>query len=156
MPSENERKFLVKNLDFLNDSTGRYAIKQGYLSSVPERTVRIRILDKKSLMTIKGIGDETGISRYEWEKALKMQDALELFALCEPGHIEKDRVLVPAGKHCFEVDIFLGLNAPLIMAEIELVHRTEEFIRPQWLGEEVTGDERYYNSYLAKHPYSTW
>lgn len=156
MPSEIERKFLVKNLDFLDASTGCLQIKQGYLCSAPERTVRIRIQDLLAFITIKGISDASGVSRYEWEKKLKMAEALELFALCEPGSIEKQRILVPVGKHCYEVDMFLGANAGLILAEIELTHRDEKFEKPQWLGEEVTGDHRYYNSYLAKHPYSTW
>jgi adenylate cyclase len=155
MPQEIERKFLVK------DGYKRYAftnsrITQGYLSSVPERIVRVRINGGKGFLTIKGIYNISGISRYEWEKEIPVNEARELLALCEPGVIDKTRYLVQVGKFTFEVDEFYGDNAGLVMAEVELSSEEEVFDRPEWLGDEVTGDQRYYNSKLIKNPFSEW
>lgn len=129
---------------------------QGYLNSDPKRTVRVRLKDDKGFITIKGIGNETGATRFEWEKEIAATDARELIRLCESGVIDKTRHLVPSGKHTIEVDVFHGENEGLVMAEIELTAETEAYERPEWLGNEVTNDERYYNSYLSKHPYKEW
>ena len=155
MANEIERKFLV-NDDFRHFSTAETRIVQGYLSSVPERTVRIRIKGDKGFITIKGIGNESGATRYEWEREIPVSDAKELLSLCEPGAIDKTRFLVKHGEHTFEVDEFYGENEGLTVAEIELDSEDEEFDRPVWLGAEVTGDKKYYNSMLMKNPFNTW
>ena len=153
---EIERKFLVHSLDFIAEATQSQKIVQGYLNSNPERTVRIRIKNDKGFITIKGKGDETGRTRFEWENEIPVKDAEALILLCESGVIDKTRYLIPKGKHTFEVDIFEGENKGLIMAEIELSDANEMFEKPNWLGEEVTNDERFYNAYLSKKPFSTW
>jgi len=155
MPQEIERKFLVQG-DFKQHSESSKRITQGYLSSVPERIVRIRIYGEKAFVTIKGITNVSGISRYEWEKEIAVSEAHELLKLCEPGIIDKTRFLIKAGQNTFEVDEFYGENQGLIIAEIELKSEEEVFEKPDWLGEEVTGDKRYYNSKLAKKPFNTW
>lgn len=155
MAQEIERKFLVRG-EFKSLAYASERIVQGYLSSVPERTVRVRIKGEKGFLTIKGIADEEGVSRYEWEKEIPANEAQELMQLCEPGVIDKVRYLVKCGTHVFEVDEFRGENAGLILAEVELQAAAEDFERPEWLGEEVTGDKRYYNSMLSKRPYSQW
>lgn len=149
MATEIEKKFLVKG-DFKLQAISESRIMQGYLSSVPERTVRIRVKKEKGYITIKGATNETGASRYEWEKEIPKNEALELMKLCEPGIIDKTRFLVPVGKHVYEVDEFYGHNKGLILAEIELSNEHENFEKPDWLGEEVTGNYKYYNSYLKK------
>lgn len=153
MAQEIERKFLVRG-EFKSLAYASERIVQGYLSSVPERTVRVRIKGEKGFLTIKGIADEEGVSRYEWEKEIPANEAQELMQLCEPGVIDKVRYLVKCGTHVFEVDEFRGENAGLILAEVELQAAAEDFERPEWLGEEVTGDKRYYNSMLSKCPYT--
>ncbi|AZS28429.1 CYTH domain-containing protein [Butyricimonas faecalis] len=155
MAQEIERKFLVKG-DFKADSFKATRITQGYLSSVPERTVRVRVKGEKGYITIKGKGNDSGASRYEWEKEIPVDEVKELLKLCEPGIIDKTRYLVKAGEHTFEVDEFYGENEGLVMAEVELKDENENFIKPAWLGEEVTGDVKYYNSMLMKHPYTKW
>ena len=155
MGNEIERKFLVKG-DFKPFISKQTRIVQGYLSSVPERTVRVRIKGDKGFLTIKGIGNLSGASRYEWEKEIPLQETEELLKICEPGVIDKTRFLVKAGSHTFEVDEFYGENKGLILAEIELGSETETFEKPAWLGEEVTGDTRYYNSMLMKNPFTRW
>lgn len=155
MAQEIERKFLVQG-EFKSSAYASERIVQGYLSSVPERTVRVRALGNKGFLTIKGIADKEGVSRYEWEKEIPVSEALELMKLCEPGIIDKVRYFIKCGTHIFEVDEFHGENAGLIMAEIELRFAAEDFERPGWLGEEVTGDKRYYNAMLSKHPYAKW
>ena len=155
MANEIERKFLV-NGEFRHFSTAETRIVQGYLSSVPERTVRIRIKGDKGFITIKGIGNESGATRYEWEREIPVSDAKELLSLCEPGVIDKTRFLVKHGEHTFEVDEFYGENEGLTVAEIELDSEDEEFDRPAWLGVEVTGDKKYHNSMLMKNPFNTW
>lgn len=152
MALEIERKFLVKG-SFKHFAHKIYKISQGFLSSIPERTVRIRIREEQAFLTIKGKGNASGISRYEWEKEIKLEEAKELLLLCEPGMIDKTRYLVAVGNHVFEVDEFYGENQGLILAEIELSSEDESFEKPEWLGEEVTGDIRYYNSSLAKFPF---
>ncbi|MDX2262229.1 MAG: CYTH domain-containing protein [Gemmatimonadales bacterium] len=155
MALEIERKFLVTG-SFREHATHHVRIVQGYLSSVPERTVRVRIKGDKGFLTIKGIGNTSGASRYEWEREIPVPEADQLLALCEPGVIDKIRYHVPAGPHTYEVDVFHGENDGLIMAEVELATEEQAFERPAWLGAEVTGDPRYYNSALMKHPYRQW
>lgn len=156
MPQEIERKFLVRG-EFKSQSTKAIQIKQGYLSSHPERIVRIRVNGDKGYLTIKGQTNATGVSRFEWEKEIAVDEANALLALAEPGLIDKTRYLVnnTDGKHVWEVDEFHGDNEGLVMAEIELSDENEPFDRPDWLGDEVTGDPRYYNSMLKAHPFMT-
>jgi len=155
MAQEIERKFLVKG-DFKPFVQKETRIIQGYLSSVPERTVRVRTKGEKGFLTIKGIGNESGASRYEWESEISTEDAKNLLAICEPGVIDKTRYLVAVGKHTYEVDEFYGENDGLTVAEIELDSEDEAFDKPEWLGEEVTGDVKYYNSMLMKNPFKNW
>jgi adenylate cyclase len=156
MAKEIERKFLVKG-DFSQFVTKQTRIIQGYLSSVPERTVRVRVKGDNGYITIKGIGSASGASRYEWEKQITVEEARELMELCEPGIIDKTRYIVPAsGELKFEVDEFYGENEGLIVAEIELPSEEHQFEKPEWLGQEVTGDARYYNSMLMKNPDKNW
>jgi adenylate cyclase len=155
MAQEIERKFLV-NGEFKTLASKQTRITQGYLSSVPERTVRVRIKGDKGFITIKGIGNASGASRYEWEKEIPVNEVEELLKICEPGVIDKTRYLVKNGDHVFEVDEFYGDNEGLIVAELELKSEDESFSKPDWLGEEVTGDARYFNSMLMKNPYKNW
>ncbi|WP_339888761.1 CYTH domain-containing protein [uncultured Flavobacterium sp.] len=153
---EIERKFLVTSKDFLKQFKVENRIVQGYLSSVPERTVRVRIKGKKGYLTIKGKSNENGLSRMEWEKEIDVKEAESLLQICESGVIDKIRYDIELGNHTFEVDIFEGENKGLIIAEIELQSENESFEKPDWLGKEVTGDERYYNAYLSKKPFVKW
>ena len=155
MPQEIERKFLVTG-DFRPHAIRTARIVQGYICTVPERTVRIRINDDKGYITIKGSASANGRSRYEWEKEIPVSEAEELILLCEPGIIDKTRYFIPFGEHLFEVDQFHGENEGLIIAEIELQTEDESFERPAWLGTEVTNDARYYNASLVHLPYSRW
>lgn len=156
MALEIERKFLVKDDGYKQEAERCCRIAQGYICSTRGKTVRIRICDRKGFLTIKGPSEEGGLSRYEWEKEIALADAEDLLKICEPGMIDKTRYMVPAGKHWFEVDEFHGDNDGLVIAEVELSDENETFQRPSFLGEEVTGDVKYYNSYLAKHPYKDW
>lgn len=156
MAQEIERKFLVKSDDYKKYAKKETRITQGYLSSVPERTVRVRIKGDKGFITIKGIGNASGASRYEWEKEIPVVEVKELLELCEPGVIDKTRYLVDAGNHTFEVDEFYGDNEGLTVAEVELSDENETFEKPNWLAEEVTGDAKYFNSMLMKNPYKNW
>ena len=151
---EIERKFLVKDNSFLDDFSRSNRIVQGYLSSHPERTVRVRIKGENGYLTIKGKSE--GFSRYEWEKEINFEEAEKLLQLCESGVIDKIRYDVIVGTHIFEVDVFYGENEGLVLAEIELQTEDETFEKPNWLGKEVTEDIRYYNSYLSKNPFKTW
>ena len=156
MAQEIERKFLVKtevNVDELGQAT---RITQGYLSSIKERTVRVRVKGEKGFLTIKGMGNDSGTTRYEFEKEIRQEEAGDLMKICEPGIIDKTRTKVNVGKHTYEVDRFFGENDGLIVAEVELASETEVFEKPAWLGEEVTGDPKYYNSMLMKNPYTSW
>ena len=153
---EIERKFLVLCDVYKKDATTSYSIKQGFLNSHAERTVRVRLKKDVGILTIKGKSSEDGLSRYEWEKEISFKDAEELFKLCEEGTIEKVRYEVKNGEHLFEIDEFFGDNEGLVIAEIELNNENEYFEQPDWLGEEVTGDIRYYNSQLSKHPFRHW
>lgn len=157
MAQEIEKKFLVKG-DFKSEVTKETRITQGYLSSVPERTVRVRVKGTKGFITIKGISNASGASRFEWEKEIPVEEVQSLLELAEPGFIDKTRYLVPNtdGKHTWEVDEFYGDNEGLTVAEIELTDENEPFDKPAWLGEEVTGDPKYFNSMLMKNPYKNW
>jgi len=146
---EIERKFLVSG-DFRPFVFKSVRIVQAYLSSHPERTVRIRIEDDKGFITIKGIANSSGKSRYEWEKEISAKEAHELLKICEPGVVEKIRHLVKSEPYVYEIDEFFGKNEGLIIAEIELPSENAVFTKPEWLGAEVTGDKRYYNSMLKR------
>lgn len=202
MHIETERKFLVKDSSFKQLAVKAYRIKQGYIAHDGGNTVRVRIRDNQGFLTIKG-PSMNGISRFEWEREIPLQEAEELFLLCRGGAIDKTRYIVPEGsvspetlrfasslppfpasspcenlspagpsllspraakvsgapcptERYFEVDEFYGENEGLVMAEIELENPEEPFDRPAWLGEEVTGDKRYYNSHLLCNPYRLW
>jgi CYTH domain-containing protein len=154
--NEIERKFLVTSTEFLSESKKSNRIVQGYLNSNPERTVRIRIKGTQGFITIKGKGNESGTTRFEWEKEIEVTEAEQLFLLCEDGVIDKVRYEIPFGKHLYEVDVFEGDNTGLIIAEIELEDENESFEKPNWLGQEVTGDDRYYNASLSVSSYKNW
>lgn len=155
MAQEIERKFLV-NGEYKSLALKQTRIIQGYLCSVPERTVRVRVKGDKGYITVKGIAGISGASRYEWEKEIGIEDAKELLAICEPGVIDKTRFIVKSGRHSFEVDEFYGENIGLTLAEVELSSEDELFEKPDWLGAEVTGDARFYNSMLVKNPFTKW
>ena len=152
---EIERKFLVVDDSYRTLAYDKSEILQGYICSGHGHTVRVRTRGDKGYLTIKGPSMD-GISRFEWEKEITLQDARELFTLCRSERIEKTRYLVQNGKHTVEVDEFHGDNEGLVFAEIELSEVDEAFICPPFLGDEVTGNPRYYNAYISKHPYSTW
>lgn len=153
---EIERKFLVKNETYKSESIKKQLITQGYLSSDPKRTVRIRICEQNAYITIKGQTSESGTSRYEWEKEINIEDAKQLMLLCREGFVTKIRHLIPFKNHTFEVDEFLKDNSGLVIAEIELSNENEDFERPRWLGKEVTGIKKYYNSQLSQNAYVNW
>ena len=155
MAKEIERKFLVKG-EFKSQAAKQTRITQGYISSIPERTVRVRVKGDKGFITIKGIGNASGATRYEWEEEIPVSEVNDLLAICEPGVIDKTRYMIKAGEFTFEVDEFYGENQGLIVAEIELKSEEDTFEKPEWLGEEVTGDVKYYNSMLMKNPYTKW
>ncbi|HET8837400.1 MAG TPA: CYTH domain-containing protein [Flavobacteriaceae bacterium] len=153
---EIERKFLVTSSEFKSVANKRMHIRQAYLSSNPARSVRIRIQDEKGFITIKGKSNKSGLSRFEWEKEIPAKEAETLLDLCEAFPIEKNRFLVKFGEHVYEVDEFYAENQGLIIAEIELASEDENFLKPEWLGREVTGDKRYYNAHLSKFPFTEW
>lgn len=155
MNYEIERKFLVVG-DYKSHAFNHYRIVQGYLSSVLERVVRIRIQGDTAYLTIKSTVSDTEFTRYEWEREIPLEDAEEMLKFCEKEIIEKTRYLVKVGAHLFEVDEFYGNNQGLVVAEVELASEDEVFEKPDWLGQEVTSENRYYNSMLVKHPYSEW
>ncbi|MBQ8021306.1 MAG: CYTH domain-containing protein [Bacteroidales bacterium] len=157
MNLEIERKFLVLDDRFKKEAVRSVRIRQGYIAHDSGRTVRVRIAGDKGYLTIKGPSLD-GISRQEWEREIPLQDAEDLFPLCKPGAIDKTRYIIPVpdtGRK-WEVDEFYGNNEGLVMAEIELGAPEEPFDKPDWLGEEVTGDRRYYNAQLCLNPYKNW
>ena len=156
MGLEIERKFLVKNDTWKKVTFKQIIIKQGYLNSNKNRTVRIRISDNQGFITVKGVSNDSGTTRFEWEKEIDVQEANQLLAICEPNIIEKTRYLVKNGIHIFEIDEFFGANKGLLIAEIELTSENETFEKPSWLGKEVTGNPIYYNASLSKLPFSSW
>jgi adenylate cyclase len=153
---EIERKFLVLSDDYKKQATAQFAIAQGYLNTHPDRTVRVRIKGEKAFLTIKGIGNQSGTTRFEWEKEIEVNEARELLALCEEGMIDKIRYEVPLDEFTYEVDEFKGDNEGLVIAEIELSDEHQKFPKPEWLGQEVTGKNEYYNAYLNKKPFKKW
>ena len=153
---EIERKFLVSSDDYRSEASSIITMTQGYLNSDPERSVRIRLTDQTGFMTVKGKSNESGLSRFEWEKEISKIDAEALLKLCQKTIISKIRYEVAVGNHLFEVDEFLGDNKGLVIAEIELGSEDEKFSKPDWLGEEVTGELKYYNSNLSNTPFCNW
>ena len=154
---EIERKFLVTG-DFKPLAVNSSHIAQGYIASGNGRTVRVRIRDDKGFLTIKGPSNQAGLARFEWEKEIPLDEAEALMSICEPGIIEKTRWLVPAddGRHTWEVDVFEGDNEGLVMAEIELRSEDDTFKKPHFIGKEVTGDRRFYNSHMRRYPFKLW
>ena len=154
---EIERKFLVKKKeDFKRQAYDSSHIRQGYIASGGGRTVRVRIRDDRGYLTIKGPSANGGMSRYEFEKEITLDEAQHLMQLCEPGIIDKTRYLVRSGNHIFEVDEFYGDNQGLVMAEVELGSEDEPYEKPSFIGIEVTGDKRFYNSHLRRFPFAIW
>ena len=147
---EIERKFLVVDDSYKQLSYGSFHIVQGYICSERGRSVRVRIRDERAYLTIKGPSENGGLSRYEFEREIPLEDGRQMMQLCEPGIIDKTRWLVKFGNHTFEVDEFHGSNEGLVVAEVELAYEDESFKKPHFIGKEVTGDRRYYNSQLAK------
>ena len=156
MALEIERKFLVLDDSYKHEAFSKSHIQQGYICSERGRTVRIRIRNERAYITIKGPSLNGGLSRYEFEQEIPLDDARKLLTLCDPGIIDKTRWLVKAGSHTFEVDEFAGDNAGLTVAEVELASEDEAFEKPAFIGQEVTGDRRYYNSQLRVNPYCRW
>ncbi|MEO1030751.1 MAG: CYTH domain-containing protein [Bacteroidota bacterium] len=153
---EIERKFLVTSQLFKKEASNSYVIKQGFLNTHEERTVRIRLKNDTGYITVKGKSSKDGLTRFEWEKEISKEEAESLLALCERPIIDKIRYEIKFGHHMFEVDEFFSDNTGLIIAEIELQSKDEVFEKPEWLGKEVTGDIKYYNSQLSKEPYKYW
>lgn len=153
---EIERKFLVSGDSFKRDATNHYKIEQGYLNPSADRNVRIRIQENRGFITVKGPSSLDGTTRFEWEKEIPLHEAEALLNLCELAIIEKTRYVVNHGHHVVEVDEFAGVNEGLVMAEIELNSADENFEKPDWLAEEVTGNDRYYNAQLSKNPFCVW
>ncbi|MHA7055722.1 CYTH domain-containing protein [Aquimarina sp. M1] len=153
---EIERKFLVTSELYKQEAQKSTLIVQGFLNTDPERTVRVRIKGKQAFITVKGIGNTSGTTRFEWEKEIPTNEAEALMKICEKGVIKKTRYEIKSKNHTIEVDEFFGKNKGLTIAEIELTKEEEKFSKPDWLGEEVTGDTQYYNSQLSKKPFTTW
>jgi len=153
---EIERKFLVTSQDFKKEAFKNTKIEQGFLNTHKDRTVRVRLNGNQGFITVKGLSSDNGLSRFEWEKEILKEDAKALLKLCEAGRIDKTRYEVEFNKHIFEVDVFHGENEGLIIAEVELKKENESFNKPKWIGEEVTGNIKYYNSQLSKQPYNRW
>ena len=155
MNIETERKFLVTG-SYKHLAYSSSQITQGYISSSPGRSVRVRIYGDKAFITIKTSIGTSVMSRFEWEKEISVADADELLKMCLPGIIEKTRHLVNYKEQCFEIDEFHADNEGLVIAEIELESETQTVELPDFIGQEVTGDKRYYNSYLRGMPYKSW
>ncbi len=156
MAQEIERKFLVLDDSFKHEAFSKSHIQQGYICSERGRTVRVRIRDERAYLTIKGPSENGGLSRYEFEREIPLEDGQQMMQLCEPGIIDKTRWLVKSGKHTFEVDEFFGDNEGLVVAEVELAYEDEPYEKPHFIGKEVTGDRRYYNSCLCVKPFNKW
>lgn len=153
---EIERKFLVISDIFKEEAFEKVEIKQGFLNTDPMRTVRVRIRNEDAFLTVKGKSTKNGLSRFEWEKEIEKEEAVNLLKICEPGIIEKTRYLVKEGNFTFEIDEFHGENEGLRIAEIELEDEKDSFNKPDWLGLEITGNVKYYNSQISKNPYKNW
>ena len=156
MAQEIERKFLVLDDSFKHEAFSKSHIQQGYICSERGRTVRVRIRDERAYLTIKGPSENGGLSRYEFEREIPLEDGQQMMRLCEPGIIDKTRWLVKSGNHTFEVDEFFGDNEGLVVAEVELSYEDEPYKKPHFIGKEVTGDRRYYNSQLRLCPFQKW
>ena len=156
MAQEIERKFLVLDDSFKHEAFSKSHIQQGYICSERGRTVRVRIRDDRAYLTIKGPSENGGLTRYEFEREIPLEDGHQMMQLCEPGIIDKTRWLVKSGKHTFEVDEFHGDNEGLVVAEVELSYEDEPYKKPHYIGKEVTGDRRYYNSQLRLCPFQKW
>ena len=156
MPLEIERKFLVLNDSYKKEAFSHSHIVQGYICNDSKRTVRVRIRDDRAYLTIKSPTPEGGIPCNEFEIEIELEEGKQLMKICEPGIIDKNRWLVKSGKHTFEVDEFYGDNEGLVMAEVELFTVGEQVVIPSFIGQEVTGDRKYFNTQLRKHPYKTW
>ncbi|MBL6670577.1 MAG: CYTH domain-containing protein [Flavobacteriaceae bacterium] len=154
MSKEIERKFLVAHDAWRESVNTIHVYRQGYLSYDSERTVRVRATEVTGYLTIKGITE--GLTRDEFEYEIPLADALALLQLCERPAVEKKRYIVPNGAHVWEVDVFEGVNEGLVLAEIELGSEDEAFDKPNWLGNEVSGDRKYSNSALSLHPFKDW
>ena len=149
--TEIERKFLVHSDAFLKEATEHFSILQGYLCKDPSKTIRVRIRDTHAFLTIKSSALRVGLAKFEWEREIDIADAQELMKLCLPGAISKTRYIIPAPPYqgsprCWEVDVFHDRLEGRVLAEIELGDEHEPFLRPEWLGEEVTGQPQYYNA----------
>lgn len=155
MAQEIERKFLVCG-EYKTKAYKSVRITQGYILSDKRKSVRIRITNEKAFITIKGESSVDGLSRFEWEKEINVNEAKELLKLCSDNFIDKTRYLIKHGNHIIEVDEFHGDNEGLVIAEVELKSETDTFLKPDYLGEEVTGISKYYNSQLTKNPYTLW
>ena len=153
---EIERKFLVTSQAYRKEAFLREEIIQGFLNTDPERTVRVRLKGKQGYLTVKGLTDSDGTTRFEWEREIPSKEAKQLLNICEKGVIHKIRYSVKSGDHVVEVDEFLEQNEGLVIAEIELHEKNEVYNKPLWIGPEVTGDPKYYNSQLSKNPYKSW
>ena len=153
---EIERKFIVINDSYKTMAFQSDRIAQGYICREGGNSARVRVRGDKGYVTIKGPSLDGGLSRFEWEKEIPVNEALDLLKLCHDGIIDKVRHLVKCGKHIFEVDEFFGDNEGLVIAEVELDNTDEAFDKPGFLGTEVTGDKRYYNSRLTRYPYKNW
>ncbi|AJR03035.1 CYTH domain-containing protein [Siansivirga zeaxanthinifaciens] len=153
---EIERKFLVVSNDYKTKAFNHTRIIQGFLNTHKERTVRVRIKGNQGFLTVKGLSTSNGLSRFEWEKEISTEEAEMLLKICEPGVIDKTRYEVKIDNLIFEIDEFYGDNEGLIIAEIELENENDTFLKPSWLGEEVTGNIKYYNSQLSKQPFKLW
>ena len=154
---DTERKFLVVG-EYKSQAYNATRKQQGYIASGNGRTVRVRIRGDKGYLTIKGPSGLAGLTRYEFDTEIPLDDARDLMQICEPGIIDKTRFLVksPDGRHVWEIDEFYGDNEGLILAEIELDHEYEEFEKPDFIGREVTGDRRFYNSHMRNYPFKLW
>jgi adenylate cyclase len=153
---EIERKFLVNSDAYRLEAFKKTRIIQGFLNTHKERTVRVRLKGEKGFLTVKGQSSSDGLTRFEWEKKISKADAEALLNLCETGIIDKIRYEVLFKNHTFEIDEFFGDNQDLVVVEVELETENETFKKPDWVGEEVTGNIKYYNSQLSKHPFNTW
>jgi CYTH domain-containing protein len=156
MAQEIERKFLIESNSFKKEAFKYSYIKQGFLNSHKDRVVRVRILDDLAFITVKGKSNDSGTTRFEWEKEIDLNDAESLLELAEKTIIEKTRYYIKSKDHVFEVDVFKGENEGLVVAEVELTSEKETFIKPEWLGKEVTGKTKYYNAFLSNNPFKLW
>lgn len=153
---EIERKFLVKSDEYRSDAFKVQLLSQAYLNNNPEKSVRVRIVDNEGFITIKGPSYDGGLSRFEWEKKISIDEAVELMKLCGDQLILKKRYFVKHNKIILEVDEFLNNNKGLVVAEVELKTASQKIVLPDWIAEEVTGVNKYYNLSLVNNPFNSW